>query len=416
MATKDYSDKMDKSNLSQMYAIGLMAFILLLSTMVGVPVLPRLAKELGARATEIPIVVSAALVTIIIAQFFTGSLADRYSSRTLILVGAMIGGVSSLLCVVATGWVQLTILRVIGGLADAIALPALLTITATLGKGRPGKFFGILRSAQGLSFVVAPALGSVFSLASLRTPFLLDGLLSLAAMVAAVFLMQNTVKPKAEHDLGTFQKLGALFSKRRVYLYLLMGVSGLFGFGIFYSFIPTKAELLGLAPWQVGAILCEGALLFSLVSFVIGSLSDRFGRRMFVIVSQLIIIAGGLGLMRSESFVSLLAFYGLFCVGETITFLLCFVYASETFDDKHTGTSMGAFDSVLDLSLFAGPLIAISVYRSTGMMPVVFLIAIVPAVLAFFATTIWLPRGDEAKKGLTSKPVPIAEEIEVHER
>ena len=91
MEQKTQEDLGGKSKLTQMYAIGLMAFILLLSTMVGVPVLPRLAKELGASAAEIPIVVSAALVTIIIAQFFTGSLADRYSARTLILIGAMIG-------------------------------------------------------------------------------------------------------------------------------------------------------------------------------------------------------------------------------------------------------------------------------------------------------------------------------------
>ncbi len=399
MALNDDQDTVDKSNLTQMYAIGLVAFILLLSTMVCVPVLPQLARELGASATEIPIIVSAALVTIIIAQFFTGSLADRYSSRTLILVGAMIGAVSSLLCVVATDWVQLTILRVIGGLADAIALPALLTITATLGKGRPGKFFGILRSAQGLSFVIAPAVGSVLSLAFLRAPFIVDGVLSLIAGLVSILLMRNTPKASAEHNVSVFRKIGAVFSERRVYLYLLMGVSGLFGFGIFYSFIPAKAQLLGLAPWQVGAILSEGALLFSLVSFVIGSLSDRFGRRMFVIVSQLIIVAGGVGLLYSESFVSLLVFYGLFCVGETITYLLCFVYAAETFGHKHTGTAMGAFDSVLDLSLFVGPMIAISVYRSTGQMPSVFLIAVGPAVLAFFATAIWLPRCAKASSG-----------------
>jgi MFS family permease len=378
-----------------MYAIGLMAFILLLSTMVGLPVLPRLSKELGADVTEIPIVLSAALVTMIVAQFFTGSLADRYSSRTLILVGAMTGSVSSLLCVVAGDWVQLVVLRVVGGAADAVAMPALLTITATLGKGRTGKFFGILRSAQGLSFVVAPALGSALSLVSLRTPFIVDGLLSLVAMLGTILLMQNTDKTSPEHHLSVFRRLRSVFSKPRVYLYLLMGVSGLFGFGIFYTFIPTKAQVLGLAPWQVGVILSGGALVFSVMSFVVGVLSDRFGRRMFGVVSQLIIVGSGIGLMCSEGFVSLLLFYGLFCVGETTTYLLCFVYAGETFGEKHTGTAMGAFDSVVDLSLFVAPLIAISVHRSTGWMVPVFLIAVVPAMWGFFATVVWLPR--EAK-------------------
>ena len=49
------------SNLSRMYGVGIMAFVLFLSTLVGVPVLPALSRELGADTTEISIVVSAAL-------------------------------------------------------------------------------------------------------------------------------------------------------------------------------------------------------------------------------------------------------------------------------------------------------------------------------------------------------------------
>ena len=378
-----------------MYGVGAMAFILFLSTLVGVPVLPQLSKELGAGTTEIPIVVSAALATVVMVQFFTGILADHYSKRALILIGALIGSLSSLLCAIATHWVQLAVLRVIGGMADAIAMPALLAITASLGTEQPGKFFGILRSSQGLSFVIGPALGSVLSLVSLRMPFMVDGLLSLLAFLAAVVLLKDTDKAKSEHDLSVFSGLRATFFDRRVYLYLLMGISGLFGFGILYSFVPTKSQLIGLEAWQIGQILSGGALIFSLVSYVVGTLSDRFGRRMFVLTSQALIVTAGIGLIFSDRFATLFLFYGLFCIGETITYLLCFVYATDTFDPKYMGTSMGAFDSVMDLSLFVGPLIAVSVYKSIGQLGPIFLVAVAPAIFAFFATAIWLPR--EAK-------------------
>jgi len=380
-----------KKKLGQMYGVGIMAFILLLSTLIGVPVLPQLSKELGAGATEIPIVVSAALATVVMFQLFTGILADRYSKRSLILIGALIGSISSLLCAVATHWVQLVVLRVIGGIADAIAMPALLAITASIGTEQPGKFFGILRSSQGLSFVVGPALGSVFSIVSLRMPFVMDGLLSLLAFLVAIALLKDTGKVKSEHDLSVFLGLRQTFSDRRVYLYLLMGVSGLFGFGILYSFVPTKSQLIGLGAWQIGLILSGGALVFSFVSYVVGILSDRFGHRMFVILSQAIIIISGVGLIFSNGFATLSVFYWLFCIGETITYLLCFVYATDIFDQKYVGTSMGAFDSVMDLSLFIGPLISISVYKSTGQIAPIFLVAVIPAILALFATAIWLP-------------------------
>ncbi|GEM_PF-4881053 len=78
------------------------------------------------------------------------------------------------------------------------------------------------------------------------------------------------------------------------------------------------------------------------------------------------------------------------------TYLLCFVYATEAFEQRHMGTSMGAFDSVMDLSLFIGPLMAVSIYKSTGQMAPVFLLAVAPAALALFATALWLPQSETA--------------------
>jgi MFS family permease len=194
----------EKDNTGQMYGIGIMAFILFLSTLVGLPVLPALAVELGAGPTGAAFVVSAALMTVVFIQFFAGVLADRYSKRRLILIGALIGALSSLLCVVADHWTQLAALRILGGIADAISMPALLATTASLGKNTPGKFFGILRGSQGLSFVIGPALGAAFSLYSLRTPFLVDGALSLIAFFVALRLLTGIEKAKSEHNLNAF--------------------------------------------------------------------------------------------------------------------------------------------------------------------------------------------------------------------
>jgi MFS family permease len=214
-------------------------------------------------------------------------------------------------------------------------------------------------------------------------------------------LLQNTDKARSEHDLSIFRGLRSTFADKRVYLYLLMGISGMFSFAVLYSFVPTKAQFVGLAAWRIGLILSVGAVLFSLVSYSVGTLSDRFGRRKFVIASQMIIVISGVGLIFGQSFETILVWYGLFCIGETITYLLSFVYATEAFDPRYVGTAMGAFDSLMDLSLFIGPLLAVLTYSATGQFAPVFLIAVGPAVLTLFATVIWLPR--EVKP---SRPLP----------
>ena len=373
-----------------MYAIGVMAFIIFLSNLVSLPVLPKLSTELGAETYQIPIVVSAALATVVVVQFFTGVLADRFSRQRLILVGTALGSVSSLLCLIASDWVHLAILRVLGGVADAISMPALLAITSTLGKDAPGRFFGILRSSQGLSYVVGPAIGTALSLASLRAPFLVDGLLSLVAFCAAFYLIKGGERAPSEHNLGVFRSLGATFRNSRVFVYLLMGFAGLFAFGIFGVFVPTKGEVLGLEAWEIGLILTTGSFAFSVSSYFTGVISEKVGRKIYVLTSLGLLILSGVGLVYADSLSLLIGFYVLFCLTNAVPYLLSFVYASEAFDTSYIGAAMGAFDSLMDLSLLIAPLLGVAALGMTGEMAYPLLLAVLPAFLALFVTFAFL--------------------------
>ena len=381
-----------------MYAIGVMAFIIFLSNLVSLPVLPRLSTELGAETYQIPIVVSAALATVVVVQFFTGALADRFSRQRLILVGTALGSVSSLLCLIASDWIHLVGLRVLGGIADAISMPALLAITSTLGKDAPGRFFGILRSSQGLSFVVGPAIGAALSLVSLRAPFLVDGLLSLVAFCATFYLIKGGERAPSEHNLGVFRSLGATFRNSHVFVYLLMGFAGLFAFGIFGVFVPTKGEVLGLEAWEIGLILATGSFAFSVSSYFTGVISEKVGRKVYVLASLGLLILSGVGLVYADSLSLLIGFYVLFCLTNAVPYLLSFVYASEAFDTSYIGAAMGAFDSLMDLSLLIAPLLGVAALGMTGEMAYPLLLAVLPAFLALFVTFAFLRESHAPKQ------------------
>jgi MFS family permease len=61
--------------------LALTTFVLFLSTLVGTPVIPDLAAELDADAGATAAILSSALMTLVLLQFFTGGLADRYGRR-----------------------------------------------------------------------------------------------------------------------------------------------------------------------------------------------------------------------------------------------------------------------------------------------------------------------------------------------
>jgi len=80
-------------------------------------------------ATATAATLSAALMTVVLLQFFTGSLADRYGRRFVLGSAALAGGFTSLGCALAASWSQLLVMRILGGVADAVAMPALLGLT-----------------------------------------------------------------------------------------------------------------------------------------------------------------------------------------------------------------------------------------------------------------------------------------------
>jgi predicted MFS family arabinose efflux permease len=269
-------------------------------------------------------------------------------------------------------------------------MPALLAITVTLGKDTPGKFFGILRGSQGLSFVVGPALGSALSLIALRAPFLVDGILSLVAFGAAFFLIKGHDRATSDHHLGVFRSLHKTFSNWNIFIYLLLGFAALFAFGILSAFVPTQGELIGLKAWEIGLIITTGAIAFSLSSYFVGTISDKKGRKSIVIFALIVMILSGLGFIYANSLETLMVCYIVFSTSEAVPYLLSFVYASEAFDASYIGTAMGAFDSLMDLSLLIAPLLGIAALGMTNEMTYPFIIATIPALLALILSIGWL--------------------------
>lgn len=364
---------------TSIYAIALTSFILFLSTQVGVPVLPHLSAQLGADQAAMAATLSAALMTLVLFQFFSGALADRYGRRTVLVGGAALGGLSSLCCAVVGSWQGLLALRILGGVADAIALPALLGLTAEISAGRHGTFFGVLRSSQGLSFIVAPAIGGWLSLYGLRMPFVIDAILS---FLACLVLYASVRAGPVASVTGRWQQLGELFRQRWVYAFALFGAVDNFAFPILASFLPTKAQSLGFAPWQISLILVGEATAFTAGSLLVGRCSDRWGRRPFVILAQLLVMLSCVGLALSNSLVAMVGWYTLFGLGASATFLLSSVMMADITPPESAATALGAFDAAIDLVIFAGPATALTLYHVMGRIEPLFIVAALPALAA----------------------------------
>jgi len=363
--------------------LALTVFVLFLSTLVGTPVIPDLVAQLGGDATATAATLSAALMTVVLLQFFTGSLADRYGRRLVLGSAALAGGFTSLGCALAASWSQLLVMRILGGIADAVAMPALLGLTVEISCGRQGTFLGALRSAQGLSFLLGPAIGGAISLVSVRAPFFADAGLSLAACVLLVGLVPaQTVRPKETPSVALLRGLRTLFSDRRFYAFALFGAVNNVAFPVLSAFVPVKARALGADPRQIALLLALEAGCFSLASWFAGKASDRFGRRPFVILAQPCIVIACLGLALASTWPSMLPWFALYGLGGGTTFLLGLVMAADVTPGDGAAIVLGAFDAAIDLFLFAAPALALVIHNAVGRVDILLMAVSAPALLA----------------------------------
>lgn len=77
-------------------------------------------------------------------------------------------------------------------------------------------------------------------------------------------------------------------SRNAILMVALVVLVDITGFGLILPLLPFWAEKLGASPFEVGLILTVYALAQFLFTPVLGTLSDRFGRRPVILVSLLI--------------------------------------------------------------------------------------------------------------------------------
>lgn len=81
------------------------------------PLLPVLAIEYDIPVSQVSIILSAETAMLAFGLLFTGTLADHYGRKKLIIVSLLLGGILTLLCPLAQSWTLLVALRAVIGLA-----------------------------------------------------------------------------------------------------------------------------------------------------------------------------------------------------------------------------------------------------------------------------------------------------------
>lgn len=270
------------------------------------PFFPFFAKEVGANAFELGLMVTLFSLAQVIAAPFWGRLSDRVGRKPVLVAGLVGYALSFYMLILAPNIQILMLARVIGGLLSASAFPSaqayLVDLTSIENRGYGMSY---MAAASNLGFLLGPALGSLFSVFGIRAAFAIGGsLILVTGILAGVFLPAAGVKRSTNAQMTRLNRREiwlAMVGRDSAILWVTMLIS--FGSSTMYSilgyFMIEKFNALSSDSAIVYTLM--GGISALLQAFIVGRAIKRMGEDFLIIGSLMLGVAGFAGLIFAPS-------------------------------------------------------------------------------------------------------------------
>ncbi len=300
-------------------------------------------------------------------QVPTGILADTLGPRRILFIGGLVAGGGSLLFGLAPNFTLAFVGRTLVGLGVSVTFIAMLKLVAVwFEERRFATLTGLCMLIGNAGAIAAGApLAWMTHLTSWRHIFVGVGILSLIIAIASLFLVRDgPVQSKQASPQGTHSRRGVWHADLRLVLGNRATWPGFFvNLGMaasFFSFaglwaVPYFTQALGMTHETASNHVSLYFLGYAIGAMLLGSLSDRLGRRKPLLVTGSLLHALGWLVWLSGIPLSSTASYAL-CTAmglATASFTLTWACAKEVNPPLLSGMAT----SVVNVGVFLGPAI-----------------------------------------------------------
>ena len=339
------------------------AFVIALGFGLITPVLPQYAQSFGVGATASSIVVSTFAFFRLTFAPVGGRLISRLGERPVYLTGLLIVAASTGATAFAHSYWQLVLYRGLGGIGSTMFTVSAVALIVRLA---PPEIRGRVSSAYGSAFLLGgiggPVVGGLLGNLGLRVPFLVYAV----ELVAAAALVGGLIRPHALRPAAD-APVRPLFTVREALrdnaYRAALGSSfanGWANFGVRNAILPLlAAAVIGKEPWVAGMALAVFAAGNAVGLTFSGRLSDRRGRRPFIIGGLLIsgtatLVTGWAGNLPVLVAVSVIAGLGAGTLNPAQQASLADVVGN----DRNGGRALATVQMAADLGSITGPILA----------------------------------------------------------
>lgn len=368
------------------------------------PVVPKLAIDLGISPAGIGRINAAFFLTAGLAAFPLGRLSDLVGKKQVALAGLTLLAAGALILAFSSAFLQLIAGYVLIGFGMAAFGSGMMSLVADLAAAaRLGRAYGwyTLTLYAGMSF--GPALGGFLAGKMVLSRVLLVSAVLTALVVGmAKVLMPTTgvVSKRPDHPPVGGSTVGALLRNHPLLGCWSATFGACFSMGMFLSFYPVYAYAKGYKPGQVGVVFLFHGVGNALVRLPSGYFSDRIGDR------RLLVFLGLAGCSLAMTVLGLanslvMANAGAALLGLSLGTAFPSLGASVggVVPSHLRGAAMGGFNACIFLGMLANAVIMGMAIETIGYRSCFLLSALVNGVLAGAALA--LMRSMYKQSGLT---------------
>ncbi|MFC8531739.1 MFS transporter [Nocardia sp. NPDC057227] len=281
------------------------SFVIAIGFGLVAPVLPQFARGFGVGVAAASAIISAfALMRLLFAPM-SGRLVQRLGERPVYLGGLLVVALSTGASALAQTYWQLLVLRSLGGIGSTMFTVSSLALVIRMSPpGARGRVSGLYSTSFLVGSLGGPLIGGLFAGFGLRAPFVLY-MIALLITVAVVWYalrgstLINTVESGPQRTMSFAE--GWSRPEYRAVLWSNF-CNGAAVFGVRMALVPLLVvEVLGQEPSMAGITLTVFAAGNAVVLFTSGRLSDRFGRKPFLVLGSFICAVGTGGLALADT-------------------------------------------------------------------------------------------------------------------
>jgi len=351
------------------YGLCVVNLLLRIEWSISTSMLPLYIHDLGGSPLEVGLVFSVFAGISVFSNTLWGAVSDRVGKRKVFIVGGMAAIVPIfVLMAFQTDRLGLILLRGSTAIFKGAVVPTAWALVADLSPPeRMGVNLGVFSALETAGFAVGPILGGLVAD--------MFGFPTLWLFVAGICLGGVTVFVLLGSDPPTIRSLGRqpFWEAFRLSLFARIGVLclasaiALLGYSLLGPNLNVYLfEELGFNRTTIGSLAFVGTGVTTLLQPLIGSYSDRYGRKPFLILAAVNLVCGNILLFFSRNLFMVLAAqllisnFGFFrSVGSA--------YIADTVPPTEKSMALGFFNSVDSLSRSIGATVGGYVISLTSM-------------------------------------------------